>query len=405
MSRLQELINTVAQIIINYYEETQSQNIDIPLELLYAKPHDEFMSELDKIIQKATSKGYHDRLSLLQYARQVVNDIRPLVEKGTPLSPEEELLVKNTLKSFVADCGLLLKTDQGKKLSILYGNDTWEMKGCIRGVMGRYNYAVSGTVLNDLLFSSPKSKFQFPLFPSPMQDKTTLSEIESMITIFINQHQNPLKKHAELKKENERLKKQCEELMSLNKQTEESAAARYDLLVKNHQSLEKKLEQQEATSQQKEEELKLKIQTLELALSESRAAYSLLEEQHLLVKQTSDEQQVSAEKELDKLKMALASKSEESTGSLTTEIASLKELLKRETEAKQLLEAEVSKLREENSTARYLNPKNPMVDLMLRQPQQFRYGGLLFGKYPSSSPGIPSEQSKGASPSLNPLSE
>ncbi|QRN04282.1 hypothetical protein GH742_10555 [Legionella sp. MW5194] len=404
MSRLQELINTVAQIIINYYEETQSQNIDIQLELLYAKPHDEFMSELNKIIDKATSKGYHDRLSLLQYARQVVNDLRPLVEKGTPLSPEEELLVKNTLKSFVADCGLLLKTDQGKKLSILYGNDTWEMKGCIRGVMGRYNYAVSGTVLNDLLFSSSKSKFQFPLFPSPIQDKTTLGEIESMITIFINQHQNPLKKHAELKKENERLKKQCEELESSSKKAEESAA-RYDLLLKNHQSLEKKLEQQEIASQQREAELTHTIQTLELDLSKSNAAYSQLKQQHQLLKKELDDQQASTEQELGKLKMALAAKSEESKGSLTTEIASLKELLKQKTEACQLLETEVSKLREENSTARYLNPKNTMADLMMRQPQQYRYGGLLFGRYPSSSPSILPEPGKEASPSLNPLSE
>ncbi|MDX1836652.1 hypothetical protein DIZ81_00465 [Legionella taurinensis] len=404
MSRLQELINTVAQIIINYYEETQSQNIDVPLELLYAKPHDEFMSELDKIIQKATSNGYHDRQSLLQYARQVVNDLRPLVEKGTPLSTEEELLVKNTLKSFVADCGLLLKTDQGKKLSILYGNDTWEMKGCIRGVMGRYNYAVSGTVLNELLFSSPKSKFQFPLFPSPIQDKTTLSEIESMITIFINQHQNPLKKHAELKKENERLKKQCEELESSSRKAEESAAARYDLLFKRHQDLQKQFEQQETASQQREAELTHTIQTLELDLTKSSTAYLQLEQQHQILKKHLDDQQASTDQELGKLRMALAAKSEESEGSLTTEIASLKELLKQKTEAHQLLEAEVSKLREENSTARYLNPKNPIADLMMRQPQ-YRYGGLLFGRYPSSSPSILPEQSKEASPSLNPLSE
>lgn len=368
MSRLQELVNAVAQVIINYYEETQSQHIDIALDVLYAKPHEQFIAELGKIIDRIELKGYQDRLPLLHYVKSVVNNIRPLVEKGTSLSPEEESLVKSTLKSFVANCGLLLKTDQGKKHSILYNGDTVEIKGCVRGVIGRYSYAVSGTVLNELFFSSSTSKFQFPLFPSPTQDQTVLSEIESTISTFINQHQAPLKKHEEQQKENDSLKK---ENALLKKQVEEQAT-RLEMLLKSHQDLQKKLEQQGAIIHQMDE-LAGNKQTLELSLKEATAAYHELGERYSALTKDSGEREASQEQALRELTQALK-EIQQRIQSLTIDNTALTQLLKQKEEACKLLETEVLKLREENSTLRHSGAKEGLASLVQSRTRTPYYG-------------------------------
>lgn len=379
MSRLQELVNAVARVIINYYEETQSQNIDVALDVLFAKPHELFVTELGKIINAIESKGYHDRLPLLKYAKTVINDIRPLVEKGTSLSPEEAVLVKNILRSFVADCGLLLKTDQGKKHSILYNGETVEMKGCIRGVMSRYTYTVSGTVLNDIFFSS-HSKFQFPLFPAPIQDKATLSEIELMISAFIKEHQDYLKNHEELQKENDALKKEND---LLRKQCEEQAA-RFEMLLKNHQELQKKLEQLDVITQQMDE-LAGSKHTLELTLKATTAAYDELGDRYSALKKESDEHEVRQEQALCEVKQALK-ELQQRIQSLTVDNTALTQSLKQKEEAYKLLEVEVLKLREENSTFRHSGTREGLASLVQNRARGPYYGIHTFPFFSGYNP-------------------
>lgn len=132
MSRLQELINKLVQIIVSY-NETQT-NKTIPPESFSNKSPEELHQFLQKMITEAT-KVYKTRGSLLTYFLFVVDTIKPLVDRKTSLMESEQQSILQTLQSLLNTINLLLKTSHNIYISVSYDNSIIKIPGFIRGVI------------------------------------------------------------------------------------------------------------------------------------------------------------------------------------------------------------------------------------------------------------------------------
>lgn len=176
MSRLQDLVNKLVQVIAKY-NTTQTQKRH-DLSTLISKSDTELNSELDKLIADATTT-YSNKAPLLHYFLYVINITRPLLNSGKLLEPGEEARVEELLSKLLLDCKTLLKTPQSSIVNVSYGNTIIDMPGLI----GFYRTTNSAQVLTDGLFNP--LKLELP--------ETTDTDIVGLISKLMSKHQLPLK--------------------------------------------------------------------------------------------------------------------------------------------------------------------------------------------------------------------
>lgn len=107
MSRLQDLTNHLIEMLTLYY--TKQTQIPLDPKKYISLPDAELRNALKDVNAKAVAGGVSVRHSLLEYFRHAITVTRPLVNSHSPLSPDEEVKVINTLSRLISDCLLLLR--------------------------------------------------------------------------------------------------------------------------------------------------------------------------------------------------------------------------------------------------------------------------------------------------------
>lgn len=199
MSRLQTIVYSIAQVIVEY-GELQKVKTE-PLKTLLKKSHLDFIEALQTIINDAT-KVYEDRLSLLNYLLFEIKLLKPLVEQPT-LGLEESELIKQELQSFILTIYKLIKTSKSEKISVNYDNEKVEIPGFIRGFTEGYYPCASGQII--------KEKFVKPLLLQDHEESTVKRFVENLVTAHQREITIP-NENISLKEELVRLTQKIEEL-------------------------------------------------------------------------------------------------------------------------------------------------------------------------------------------------
>ncbi|MDP1604175.1 MAG: hypothetical protein Q8M03_13025 [Legionella sp.] len=119
MTKLQELVNNLGEVIIDYYVQQTKLKIDNP-----SDSRDFF----EGLIAKAT-KSYPTRERFLNYLLYVIDTLKPLVDKDTPLSKEEVSSTTHLIKELVNNAQLLLTGYKGEFIEIIYAQNKVVMEG------------------------------------------------------------------------------------------------------------------------------------------------------------------------------------------------------------------------------------------------------------------------------------
>lgn len=277
MSKLQEFVGKIVQIIVSYNETQTLKNQST--EVFTNKSPEELHKYLQKIITDATSV-YETRRSLLEYFLFVVDTIKPLTDQNKPLSKSEQQIIFDTLSSFMNTIKLLLKTSHSNFIPVKYNKSIIQMPGFVRGMLKGYSLCNTGQVISQELPESLSqtsfdeslknliSEHQLPLLERERLDKAVsdgTTEKELMQEQFKNladQNKLQLQEIEKLKTLNQELTNKLERVIADNElkekqprpEVEENRALRQKLTL-----LEINLCSAEETNQQ----LKKEINTLQ----------------------------------------------------------------------------------------------------------------------------------------------
>jgi hypothetical protein len=177
MSRLKKLVNTLGDVIIQYYQiQTTPEVID--------KPHHHSHDFYQEIITKAT-KVYDGRRGFMTYLLYVMDTIAPYIDKRRPLSNEEQKLITDIITALVIDTKQLLNSHKSSKNTISYANQTETMGGFLLGVLRGYQHCQTGQIITKELIE-------------PFGFATENSYIEYTVKELINEHQEKYKEIADV---------------------------------------------------------------------------------------------------------------------------------------------------------------------------------------------------------------
>lgn len=225
MSKLQEFIGKIVQIIISYNETQTAKNYS--LESYINKSHQELNQFLQKIITEAT-RGYETRKPLLEYFLFVISTIKPLTDQNKSLSEPEQRTIATTLSAFMSTIQILLKTSHSQYISVKYNKEIVQVPGFIRGALKYYSLCNTGQIIN-----------------RELSESLTQMPFENYFEKLISEHQIPLLEFERLGKavsegttEKEFMQEEIKKLASQNEQQEREIAR----LTKNNQELADKLE-------------------------------------------------------------------------------------------------------------------------------------------------------------------
>ncbi|STX28249.1 chromosome segregation protein SMC [Legionella beliardensis] len=200
MSRLQEFITKLGRVIIRYAESQTSDSYNT--EEILAKPYPQIVEELTDLIQKAIK--YETRNTVLNYIVYVINTVKPLVAKTTPLTEEETLLIKEILNNFLMTLFELLDITKSTEVQLKYNNIETTAQRFIstRSWTVSRVLSVMGKTLTDYLVNNISAK--------------TSKEVAYYVETIIDEHQSIMLKPLleERIKELEEIKKQQEELIA-----------------------------------------------------------------------------------------------------------------------------------------------------------------------------------------------
>ncbi|KTC84150.1 hypothetical protein [Legionella brunensis] len=209
MSRLQNVILSLCEVIISYSESQSKTNKTYSREELLKKSHLDFMESLQTIINEGTTI-YVTRVSLLNYFHFEINRLKPLLEQNAPLSQEDTLIMQQHLQALILNVNKLLNTSQSSTVTINYRKKSEDIPGFIRGMAKGWTLCNSGQIIQD--------GFIAPLGLLEYSEKT----VANFIDCLIKEHQlevgMPLlsRENGELKKEISTLKENNESLTEAN---------------------------------------------------------------------------------------------------------------------------------------------------------------------------------------------
>lgn len=150
MSKLQEFMGKIVQIIVSYNETQTTINHS---EDFSSKSPGELHQFLQDIITEATTV-YETRKSLLEYFLFIVDTIKPLTDKKQSLSQIEQQTIFDTLSSLMNTIKLLLKTSHSNSITVKYSNSIEKMPGFMRGALKGYSLCNTGQVISRELAES-----------------------------------------------------------------------------------------------------------------------------------------------------------------------------------------------------------------------------------------------------------
>lgn len=182
MSRLQNLVYSLINIINNYHASQLAQKHPEPIEN-FLKKTDEDLNEKLKEMIAAITKKYDGRQDLLEYILYEIKLLKPLVDKKEPLLEEELNLIQGHLLVLVNTTREMLNTLKTSKptIPVEYDEEKGKVKlnGAIFSYIPRKSFCLSGTVLNTWY----KDAKIFPQYQFDAQE---------FITALIKEHQDAL---------------------------------------------------------------------------------------------------------------------------------------------------------------------------------------------------------------------
>ncbi|ASQ45462.1 hypothetical protein [Legionella clemsonensis] len=260
---LQNVVHSLAQVILDYGE---SQDVKVePLQTLLTKPHPNFIETLQTVINEST-KSYAKRLSLLNYFLFEIKQLKPLIERQTPLDEEEQSLVQQHLQSLIMNVNTLLKTSQSSKISIKFDGNEEQIPGLVLPITQGWYPCKSGNMI-DQIFLKPLHLQNFDVSSVAIFVKKLIMNHQQKVTIpFLMKERDLLKETVtSLEKEKQQIK---EEMLQLKEEKSQ-------LIIENEQLTKEKRaiwEEQQVTLTEKTN-LEKELSTLkkELVLLRTKA--------------------------------------------------------------------------------------------------------------------------------------
>lgn len=243
MSQLQNVVNSLAKVILNY-SEVQGVKV-LALDQIIGYPHYQFIETLQAYINECSKKAYHERAPLLSYLLKEIDILKPLLEKGTILTEGEIELVKIHLKDLTINLDKLLHLSKNSCIEI-GDNKKTKLYGFKRSLTEGYALCASG--------QSIKQNFMVLVGKNDFSEPTVTKTLEKLI----KSHQHEIKIQCEEKKirdENESLRKENQELLLAKQELEK--------LKKEHETLREESKVILETNKQLENNLQSKNKELE----------------------------------------------------------------------------------------------------------------------------------------------
>ena len=178
MSKLQEFVGKIVQIIVSYNQTQTSKTY--PPEIFTNKSPPELNQFLQEIITEAT-RGYETRKPLLEYFLFVVNTIKPLTDQKKSLSQQEQQTISDTLPAFLNTLKILLETSHSQYISVKYNKTIVQVPGFIRGALKVYSLCNTGQIISrELAESISQTPFENYFKKLILEHQLPLLEIEHL---------------------------------------------------------------------------------------------------------------------------------------------------------------------------------------------------------------------------------
>lgn len=210
MSRLQNLVNSLVTVILNYTDPKRLKGLTA--ELLLQKSHEELIKDLTQLIKEATAI-YETRCSLLNYFLYELNTLKPLADnKPEPLSEIELNRIKTHLVDLISNTQKLLKIEKVNFLPVNYNEEDREATAKISGFID------GGTLYSSTCRSGQVIQLwhgDISIFPID-----SLKNVPSFLDHIVNEHHTALllphlvEENRKLKAVNTRLSESVEGLQS-----------------------------------------------------------------------------------------------------------------------------------------------------------------------------------------------
>lgn len=178
MSPLQKLVNSIVDVLANYYhtQPIKHKNSDYTYEKMINLDYPKLLNTLDTLIAEAT-QGSSSRGPLLEYFKFVFQKLKPIVDNNAPLNQKEINLVKDILVALIADSNFLMDYPDNAVHNILYNEKTVGMYG----LKGRLRSTTAGQAIS-ACFLAP---FNLQGMKDPVNIKKEMDKL-------IEKHQVPL---------------------------------------------------------------------------------------------------------------------------------------------------------------------------------------------------------------------
>lgn len=256
MSRLQNLVNSLVTVILNYTDPKRLKGQTE--EGLLQKSHGDLIKDLTQLIEGATA-SYVTRRTLLDYFLYELNTLKPLADKSTPLDEVELKRIKIHLLALITNTQDLLKIDKTSSLPISYNEEdrdkTVQISGFIDGGTLYSSTCRSGQVIQHWHEDIEK----LSVFPTD-----SLKDAQLFLGHIIDEHHSAIllphleKENHQLKVENTRLS----ESEALEKREKEAAQKKVAELEEKLRALEEQNRRLQEESQKREEASRVEAESL-----------------------------------------------------------------------------------------------------------------------------------------------
>lgn len=175
MSRLQDFIIKLGHVVIEY-AKNQSPELTYVEDIL-TKPHQVLITELNTLIDKGLKS--ETRYSCLNYFIYVLDQLKPLIDKTSPLNNAEALLIQDILNKFLLTVFELLDITKTTEVTLKYNNiETTAARFVSTSWLGEKVPSLMGTIVTNHLVNKISAK--------------TKKEVKSYVKKMINEHQTLL---------------------------------------------------------------------------------------------------------------------------------------------------------------------------------------------------------------------
>ncbi|VEG90527.1 hypothetical protein [Legionella spiritensis] len=254
MLTLKELAKGLVEILLSYHQSQIAIMINkkkYPLEKLeamrdnapkvdaiVAQPLDQLKETLQTIVTQ-TTLCYTDRLSLLNYYKDIIETVLPPLYSGKPLSKEEESRVKDVMVAAIINSNKLLTTSY--TIDIFHNGGMVELLGCLRGMLSGAYQGDSKTMAGQAIAEhfidnrlklacdceNPESVTRYisnllQSHQEPLLLKQKIATLEETVEQLSTENKQLVQKIEDVGSETDKYKKQAAELKAENEAKDNS---------------------------------------------------------------------------------------------------------------------------------------------------------------------------------------